>query len=233
MKCYLNLRYTVPERRANFEAGLTRLGYTVHHGLPASPDGLLVTWNRVGHADYVARQYEAAGLPVIVAENGFLDGCYTLARNRHNTAGMFPVGGPERWDGQGIQLAPLRTEGETVILPQRGIGSPPTAMPRDWPQVAQARHGGRIRPHPGRGICKPLQDDLAQSGLVVTWGSAAALWALRWGIPVHSEMPGWIGEQDNTESGRLAMFRRLAWANWRHSEIASGEAFAWLLASPV
>ena len=51
-----------------------------------------------------------------------------------------------------------------------------------------------------------------------------------WGIPALSEMPHWIGEQDNTEAGRLAMFRRLAWAQWTHEEIADGEAFARLLA---
>jgi hypothetical protein len=42
-------------------------------------------------------------------------------------------------------------------------------------------------------------------------------------------MPQWIGEQDNTDAGRLAMFQRLAWAQWRLSEIESGFAFRWLL----
>jgi hypothetical protein len=50
------------------------------------------------------------------------------------------------------------------------------------------------------------------------------------GISVTSEMPNWIAEQDNTEEGRLAMFRRLTWAQWRLDEIASGDAFDWLLA---
>ncbi len=42
-------------------------------------------------------------------------------------------------------------------------------------------------------------------------------------------MPHWIGEQDNTDAGRLAMFRRLAWAQFRMAEIESGEAFARML----
>ena len=50
-----------------------------------------------------------------------------------------------------------------------------------------------------------------------------------WGIPVESHMPNWIGAQDNTEAGRLAMFRRLAWAQWQLSEIATGEPFRRLL----
>jgi hypothetical protein len=62
---------------------------------------------------------------------------------------MFPVGGPERWDDLGVELLPFRSEGETVILPQRGIGAAPTAMSREWPQDALRRHGGRVRYHPG------------------------------------------------------------------------------------
>jgi hypothetical protein len=42
-------------------------------------------------------------------------------------------------------------------------------------------------------------------------------------------MPGWIAEQDNTDAGRLAMLRTLAWAQWRLSEIESGEAFERLI----
>ena len=77
----------------------------------------------------------------------------------------------------------------------------------------------------------PLEDDLAKACKVVTWGSGAAIKALMMGIRVESHMPNWIGEQDNTDEGRLAMFRRLAWANWRLSEIESGQAFRWLLQS--
>jgi hypothetical protein len=72
---------------------------------------------------------------------------------------------------------------------------------------------------------------LAKASKVVTWGSGAAIKALMMGIRVESHMPNWIGEQDNTDEGRLAMFRRLAWANWRLSEIESGQAFRWLLQS--
>ena len=68
-----------------------------------------------------------------------------------------------------------------------------------------------------------------ESGKVVTWGSGAAIKALQMGIRVHSDMPHWIGEQDNTTEGRLAMFRRLAWAQWTLEEIASGLPFERLL----
>lgn len=240
MKAWLNLRYTLTDRVAAFRQGLERLGYTVQVGTTLTPEAgdVLVTWNRIGSGQASALAFEARGLPVLVAENAawgndFAGGhWYTLARNYHNTAGQFPVGDPERWDRLGFDLPDWRQEGdEIVILPQRGIGGPPVAMPRDWPQKVQRTTGGRIRMHPGRHSGKPLQDDLARAIFVVTWGSGAAIKALLWGIRVQSHMPGWIGEQNNTDAGRLAMFRRLAWAQWSLAEIASGEPFKRLLAA--
>lgn len=226
MRALLNLRYTVPERRVAFEKGLQRIG---------DPE-VFVTWNRIGAADQIAKQYEARGLPVIVAENAAWGNdfagqqWYSLARGMHNTLERFPVGGAERWDELGVELVPWRAGGEVVILAQRGIGPAGVAMPAGWPVSARARFGGRIRMHPGTGAAKPLEDDLANCGRAVTWGSGAAIRALMLGIPVTSELPGWIGRQDNTDAGRLDMFRRLAWAQWRLAEIASGEPFERLLA---
>ena len=237
MRAWLNLRHNVSPRREAFTAGLGALGYRVIDGttLTPEPGDLLVTWNRINIGNAAAKAFEARGLPVIVAENAswgndFAGGSWlTLARGHHNTAGCFPVGGPERWDGLRVIPAPWRTGGETVILPQRGIGA--DGMPRSWGERARAKYGGRIRPHPGVRACVPLEADLSRAGRVVTWGSGAAIKALLWGIPVVSEMPNWIGEQDNTDAGRLAMFRRLAWAQWRLDEIGSGEALRWMLSA--
>ena len=220
-----------------FRRGLARHGFEVVHGLTCSPApaDILVTWNRIGQGDTAARAFKAAGRPVLVAENAtwgndFAGGRWlTIARDFHNTAGMFPAGGPERWDALGVELQPWRTEGETVVLAQRGIGPQETAMPRGWQHLQK----GRLRPHPGRGASRPLDDDLANAGKVITWGSGAAVRALMWGIPVESHMPGWIGQQDNTDAGRLAMFRRLAWGQWTHEEIESGEPFGRLIAAGV
>lgn len=240
MRAWLNLRYTLADRVAAFRRGLERLGYEVIPGSTTAPaDGdVLVTWNRIGSGQAAALAFEARGLPVLVAENAawgndFAGGhWYTLARNFHNTAGQFPVGGPERWDALGVELAPWRTGGdEVVILAQRAIGAAPVAMPANWPAQAQAATGGRIRVHPGTKPCTPLEADLARAREVVTWGSGAAIKALLLGIPVQSAMPNWIGQQDNTDAGRLAMFRRLAHAQWQLAEIASGEPFSRLLAA--
>lgn len=233
MRAWLNLRYTVPERRAIFRQGLGSLGYHILEGIPTGHQhgDIFVTWNRISGADAAGRQFEAAGLPVLVTENATWGNdfagrrWYTIARGHHNTAGRFPVGGPERWDSLGVDLAPWRTQGETVILPQRGIGPAGVAMPRGWGQQFK----GRIRLHPGQRPCVPLEQDLAKVGKAITWGSGAAVKALMWGIPVESHMPDWIAEQDNTVAGRLAMFRRLAWAQWTLEEIATGEPFRRLL----
>lgn len=236
---YMNLRGRLPEREHAFRSGLERVGYSVTHGATTSPkDGdIYVTWNRIGQGNDIANAFTASGNTVLVTENaswgnGFLGQKWLfLNKTLHNTAGLSPVGGPERWDSLGFELQPWRTTGEeTVILAQRGIGSPPVAMPRGWPQDALRRHGGRIRVHPGNKPHPiPLSIDLANAKMAVTWSSGAATEALRMGIPVISEAPNWVGAQDNTDEGRLAMFRRLAWNQWRLSEIESGEAFAWML----
>lgn len=237
MRAWLNLRYTVPERRKAFESGLKALGYEVKNGIPDKriKGDVFVTWNRIGAGDRVANLFEQDGLPVLVTENATWGNSfagkrwYTIARTYHNTADCFPVGDPIRWDALNVTLPEWRTGGETVILPQRGIGSKPTAMPATWPQQALKKHRGRIRKHPGRGDGIRLEDDLSDCGHVVTWGSGAAIKALLMGIPVTSYMPNWIGEQDNTTEGRLEMFRRLAWAQWTLEEIAGGLPFRRLL----
>lgn len=235
MKAWLNLRYTLPKRCEAFISGLERIGYQVERGLTMNPGDrdIMVSWNRIGQADIAAKRFEAFGRPVLVVENASWgnefagESWYTMAIGYHNTAGCFPIGGPERWDRLGVEFKPWRPAGETVVLPQRGIGPVGVAMPRGWPQ----QQTGRIRPHPGRFPGRPLEEDLANAGKVVTWGSGAAIKALIWGIPVESHMPNWLAQQDNTDAGRLGMFHRLAWAQVRLSEISSGEAFMRLLES--
>lgn len=234
MRAWLGLRPGVHYRREAFTHGLEKLGYRViHEETPRRPGDrdVLVIWNRYRGWAQAADQFESRGQKVLVAENAAWGNSfagaqwYSLAHGFHNTAGRFQVGGNERWDSLGVELSPWRTSGETVVLPQRGIGPPQVAMPHGW----TSKQAGRVRPHPGTRDCVPLDVDLANAGKVVTWGSGAAIKALTWGIPVESHMPNWIGEQDNTDAGRLAMFRRLAWAQWRLNEITSGDAFRWLL----
>lgn len=234
MKAYIKLRYAVPERRAAFEQGLHRLGYEIHDSFPCAigDKDIFLSWNRIGQAEDVAAEFEKRGRPVLITENASWGNdfagkhWYTLARSFHNVSGMFPVGGPERWDSLGIELRQWRTSGDTVVLASRGIGPYAYRQPRDWLN----RQQGRIRPHPGQNQnARPLEDDLKKAGKVVTWGSGAAIKALLWGIPVESHQPRWIGEQNNSDAGRLEMFRRLAHAQYTLQEISSGEPIKRLL----
>jgi hypothetical protein len=239
VKAWINLRYTVPERLKAFVSGIERHGYRAEIGFPdrIGPKDIFLTWNRINMGNVVAQQFQDRGQIVLVAENAawgndFLGRrWYSIARNYHNTAGCVTYGSSERWERLDVELAPFRLAGETVILPQRGIGSAPTRMPSGWVQNAVRIYGARVRLHPGKSHAIPLEKDLCKAGRVITWGSGAAIKALLWGIQVVSEMPNWIGKQDNTPEGRLEMFRRLAWAQWELHEIESGEAFACLLPS--
>jgi hypothetical protein len=243
---WLNLRHAVPERFDAFKRGFERLGYMVRTDPTAGaalrgynhPRDVFLSWNLIGYARELADKFRQYGHSVLVVENATWGNSfagkrwYTLCRNVHNTRSpeSLPVGHESRFDALGVDLAPWRTSGETVILPQRGIGPAGVAMPFNWTLKASHRFpGARIRPHPGTRPCKPLVDDLANAGRVITWGSGAAVLALTYGVPATSQMPNWIGEQDNTDVGRLAMFRRLAWSQVTLDEIASGEALERLL----
>ncbi len=241
MIAWLGLRNELHYRRQAFADGLQSLGYTVKDGVTLSPGlaDILCVWNRYHVKDQAAKTFEQAGRPVLVAENGYLGNefagsrWYAISRNHHNGAGTWPQGGPERWDALNVPLAAWRPAGgEIVVLPQRGIGPKGVAMPGDWLARTDARLAGkryRVRRHPGTRESISLEDDLRNASEVITWGSGAALKALTWGIKVQSDFPKWIGRQDNTDAGRLAMLRRMAWAMWRLDEIADGTAFRNLL----
>lgn len=209
------------------------------------PGDVLVIWNRYGGHHETARQWECAGARVLVAENGYVGrGYYALAQSHHAGAGRWPLGGPERWEALGIDLAPWReSDAPPLILGQRGIGEPGIASPQGWAERTQRRIGGRIRPHPGKyPPSVAIDDDILASGCVVTWASSAALRALQLGVPVWYDYPQWIGAgasrplrewgdlERRCDAARLEMFRALAWAQWSLDEIRSGDAIMRCLA---
>lgn len=246
-RAWIALKEMPHYRRDAFAEGVKRIGYQPEFGLTQrpGPQDLLVIWNRYGASASAAAVFEREGLPVLVAENGYLGNefagsrWYAISKNFHNGAGSWPHYGSSRWDSLEVELQPFRLSGEElVLLPQRGIGSEGVAMPRSWELYAAQRSGGRLRPHPGLRSCIPLEQDLAKAYAVYTWGSGAALKALVWGIPVYADMSNWIGasaaarfgeEANRSELARLEMFRRLAWAMWTLEEIESGAALDLLL----
>lgn len=228
--------------------GLSRHGFQCEakHVRNPMPDDLLVIWNRNRVFDPIANVYERAGARVMVCENGYLDRAadgskyYAVALDAHNGAGRWFVGDEPRFK---VDELPWRETGSKVlVLPQRGIGQQGVAMPSTWPQrVLERIKTDReivVRPHPGhQRMEQPL--DFRDVWCCVTWGSGAAIKALRQGIPVFHEFPRWIGapgasqlagniEACHTPDRRL-LWTRITWAQWTLEEIGSGEAFDRLL----
>jgi hypothetical protein len=245
-------------RREAFCSGLTASGYQVHLAAPGKADegDVLVIWNRYGHWHDMATRFEHEGGTVVVAENAYLGldrsdrQRYALAKWGHNGSGVWPIGGPERWDALGIPLQPWRTQGTHVLVcPNRGFGRPDMIMPGTWVESTAkelqrwTRRPVRVRPHPGNAPPKvPLANDLRDAWAVIIWASSAGCEALVAGIPVYACGPYWVAGPasckklrtiDNPEPpDRLPAMHRLAWAQWHVTEIASGEAFKHLLHGP-
>ncbi len=252
-------------RRDAFVAGLVVCGYQVQfQPLRApGPNDVLLIWNRSPRFHYEALRHDAVGSPVIVAENGYLDAVddhghqyFSLARDHHNGAGRWPqpfigTGAPARWPSLQQQVQPWRREGAYIlVLPQRGIGAPGVAMPRQWEVDISRRlrkltsRPVRIRPHPGvKSKARPFAPDLVNVHTVVTWGSGAALKAMLAGVPVFYDMPRWIGAGAAEYLGnvrtlempimhdtrRAVMFERLSWCQWTVADIAGGLPLRWLI----
>lgn len=244
MRAKLLLRDTDHYRVDAFRSGLESVGYKVCDGFKPGPDDLIVAWNRYPRHEPLIAEFEAAGGRAVIAENGWLGykwrggTWFALSLGHHAGAGTWPVGGPERWDSWSVDLLPWHADGERVILQQRGFGEPGIAAPDRWAERIGRRFPGRIRLHPGNGPSRPLEVDLAAAGEVLTWNSGAALSALILGVPVRCAFPAWIGMQASCglddplrrdDEARLAMFRRLAWAQWTADEVGSGDAFRSLL----
>lgn len=241
------LRHEPNYRSAAVIAGFQRRGYKIDCRPNTNPtkDDVLLIWNRYSRYEHHCRQYEAVGAKVLIMENGYIGNCKALARNHHNGAGWWPDVAHDRWAKLDIQLKPWRTNGSHIlVLPQRGIGEPGVAMPRNWlagminKLKTRTDRPIRIRKHPGTGPCVPIEDDLANAWACVTWGSGAAIKALAHGVPVFHEFGRWIGAsaascnldiESPALGDRLPMFERLAWGQWSLDEITSGEAFEWLL----
>lgn len=207
-------------------------------------------WNRRAHEEYTVKAFERVGARVVVAENGYIgrdeEGgkLYALALTHHNGCGEWPVGSG-RWPSFGIECAPWRRDGDFIlVLPQRSIGCPGVAMPVGWlddivPRLkALTKRPIRVRPHPGISKEDPYEA-LRGAWAAVTWGSGAGIKSIVGGVPVFHDLPDWIGGpaarpvgheiEDPYLGDREPMLERLAWSQWRKSEIASGEALKWLL----
>jgi len=248
MKANIQLHTSSHYRAHLFKTGFQRLGYQPIDDRNHQPDAtdVLLIWNRNPSHARIAQRYEEAGATVLVTENGYVGKTKAIARTHHSGAGTWYVGEEDRWKALGIPLFPWRLDGEhLLVLPQRGIGAPDVAMPRHWPNTiverlrAITRRPIRTRLHPGTDKSGPtLEDDLRNAWAAVVWGSGAGVKAIIAGIPVFHDLVSWIGApaascvfdvEDPWIGDRLPMLRRMAWAQWTHAEIESGEAMRRLL----
>ncbi len=254
-KAILLIRRHVEYRTDAFEAGLKNCGYTIANTLsiPKLERGdLVVSWNRHSGWDHHCKNATRRGASIIVVENGYIGApavggkFFAMALDHHNGAGRWPVGGPERFLGMGVELKPWRQTGDHIlILPQRGIGEPGIRQPPMWAQKTfksisnRSKRKVRVRLHPGR-INIPLEPDLVNCWAAVVWASGAGIKAIAAGIPVFHDFDKWIGAGAATRlrhadfekpflGDRLPMFERLAWSQYSIEEITSGFAFRWLL----
>lgn len=232
-------------RRESFLAGVRAIGFRpVSTLFEPRPDDIVIMWNRHKVNEHHAARFERAGARVLVVENGYFGKrwlghkWFALAWGHHSGAGVWPDGGPERWDSWGVEMQPwTQAKGPPLIFAQRGIGEPGVASPHRWAEQVQKRTGGRIRAHPGpHPPAVALADDLRDCGSAITWHSSAALQALILGVPVWYGYARWIGagackplseygtEPARDDVQRLDTMRRVAWAMWTEEEILNGTA---------
>lgn len=264
MKIALNLIRPNPVYRNDaFTNGMHRLGYQVEtvkfsKDRRPGPDDVLLIWNRYGTGDQQAKLFEDHGAAVIVVENSYLNmrgskKSFAMALNRHNGAGVWPSSDYPRLPLLDVAVESWREQGTHVlVLPQRGVGVPPVAMPRDWESSVVPRLRRSIgttlihvRRHPGTSReTVPLEEDFKHAWCAVTWASSAATKALVAGIPVFYEFDRWIAgpaacegiKQISLEKpahtlmgDRAAMLESLAWAQWTLAEVETGEPMARLV----
>lgn len=240
------LRENIAKRHDVFLAGLSAAGYTVSCGEPRSfrPGDALLIWNRRGHEEKVADNFERAGGVVFVAENCYVGrNYYALAKRYHNGGGEELVDDPSRASALGAHVAPWRTSGDHVLVcPNRFIGPHKALMPATWAvRTAEklrqlTRREVRIRPHPGRGVPnRTLAEDLAGAWACVVWWSSAGVAALLAGVPVIYCAPWWIASvaagrglqsiEDPAMGDRLVALRRIGNSQFTPAEIAMGLPF--------
>lgn len=240
-------------RRASFDAGLKKVGYTLASGgKPKSRKDLFICWNLHGHNERLRDEWEADGGTVLVCENGYLSkihkGTYAISTHAHNGAGWFPIGAEDRFTPLGFELKPMRDGGDEILVrAQRGIGSRLMASPPQWAEraVQTLRKTQplpvRLVPHPGNHLpVVPIDQDVKRAAMLVTWATAMGVRALVEGIHVQYHAPHWIcgmagqrgyyGNQRLTDQERTTVLHKMSHGQWAPDEIATGEPFARILA---
>lgn len=159
----------------------------------------------------------------------------------------------DRWEKHGVPVAPWKTGGEYVLVMGQVAGDASLATCPDYPRwLVQACEKAKayglpvyFRPHPLQRVADkvpvqrktgPLDQALAGAAAVIAWNSNSLVDAALAGVPVIAGDRGsmaWpvaahgIGDPLYRPS-RTQWLHDLAYCQWTHDEIASGEAWAHL-----
>lgn len=250
LSAHIRVRKEPYYRREALEHMVKRAGFTLVHGAQPGPGNILVTWNRKPDDEPLCAAYEKAGGKVIVVENGYLQRVdktmYALSLTNHHTGG--PVGHGKRFPTLGFEVKPWRHRpgGPVLVCAQRGIGRHGFASPPQWAEkhaqaLRKAGFDATVRPHPGNSPPKvPLVNDLAGCQHCAVWSSNAGVLALVEGWPVSYAAPHWICREGATtgiwnlgfgDVSRARALEKMAWSQWHHEELATGEPLVRLLES--
>lgn len=219
-------------------------------------DAVVISGTR-GKGATILADHEAAGIPVIVIDYGYLRRVSGVAtwEAGHWQIGLGGLNRPPAFpcpDGRlkRLRIAPqrARTGGPALILGQHS-GDPSHGLTdaemTAWAQAKADEIGGYWRPHPDSPhieVNAPRADGdlgawLARAGVVHTLCSTGGLEALIAGVPAVAEMPEracWGALSGPEHPGAKAVWelcKRLAYGQWTLAEMESGEAASFVLSN--
>jgi hypothetical protein len=235
------------EPRQLFAEGLRRHGWNVVMSTTPAPCDLLVMWG-TRRRDFIQQQ-KIAGGEVCILERGYVGDRYHWTSVSFggglNGRGVFrgPLEDASRWNRHfanllqpwsektaGVALVTGQVPGDMSIKGMDINGFYRNALAA----FKQLGYPVKFRPHPhGRPTARPIEDDLAQAAVVVTFNSNSGVVAGLAGVPVVAMDRGsmaWeiAGHEFKIpdKPDRTAWAHALAWKQWTREEIASGHCWA-------
>lgn len=229
-----------------FATGLGGLGWQIvwrsgaHHKEGETESfGLVVVDGQRGCKRALVSDYAAKGVRSLVADLSYfrdVPGYWQLGDGALNRIPSFACP-PDRFKALGLPVKAFggNAKGYTLIAAQRPHDASHGLSADGYATWLDAQDG-KVRPHPLESTPdNSLADDLAGAKLVRTLCSTTGLDALLAGVPAVAELPDravWgelSGETLPSMTDRIALFSRIAYAQWTLDEIASGEAIKFTL----
>jgi hypothetical protein len=248
MKVYLHAN---PNKQHQIDAmqslwvGLTRHGINVTGDIERAD--FTVWWNKIAPP-------EARNRPRLYLEAGYINGRsghYVSDRLRfisagwndlHNAADRMPDAPADRWEKLDIELKPWRinTPMERALLLGQVRGDRCAPGADTWDRIvtraAMQWKYIRVRNHPLVSSEPPIEKQLTDFDVAVTWASTAAVECVIEGVPtvtLHKSAISWpvTGHKINRKVAipdRQQWAYNLAYRQWTHLELEDGSAWDWL-----